>query len=146
MAGWNEAPTVDDLQEWLQDLDDQDWDDLGTVAEYTVTRRKVAHRDSRTPLEHFDHLHKSGMTASAAKRLTEAWLAAGGDATEYTVTTKEAQQRPNEIDDRPKFAGFYRGPPRLAEAASCGKKVKHPEPETTSKRLGQIWFEMRRNG
>jgi len=146
MAGWQEAATTPDLMEWLNDLDQQDWQDMADDTVPTVERRKVAYRDSRTAHEHFKHLYDSGMPMQRAKAMTERWIANGGDSTKYTVRTAKAQQRPTERDDRPGFDGFYRGPPRMVKAESCGRTVQTPKTESRAEALGRQWYEMRRHG
>lgn len=91
--GWNDAPTMPDVQEYLTSLTDEDWEDYSDEGVQAVQRLKTATRDGRTARQHFDHLYGAGVSVELAYTLTLEWLENGGDATKYIVKTLNPQQR-----------------------------------------------------
>ena len=135
MPSWNEAATEPDLTEILAEairtntLEVTSADSLQKRAPSKVERIK-----GRTPRQYLDRFLADGMPLALAVEMTKRWLAAGSDPEVVGVRTLAGQKAWDTRTDYGRFAGFYRGAPRVHQSVSCGRTVNaSPVAGTASK-------------
>ncbi len=151
MPSWNEAATTPDLADVLAEaIRTNTFKVTGPERHDKPAPSKVERITSRTPREYLDRFLADGMPLALAVEMTQRWLAGGSDPEVVGVRTLTAQAAWDTRTDYGKFAGFYRGAPRVHQSVSCGRTVPGASPVagTASKRrahaLAEEWRAMRR--
>ncbi len=150
MPSWNEAATMPDLSEVLAEaIRTNTFKVTGTERHDKPAPSKVERITGRTPRQYLDRFLADGMPLALAVEMTQRWLADGSDPEVVGVRTMKAQAAWDTRTDYGKFAGFYRGAPRVHQSVSCGRTVEaSPVAGTAAKSrahaLAEQWRAMRR--